>query len=165
MRHPLLSINPKSKDYDPEEATELCFTWLTTTFSNKNYQSKWGHGYETKCDCCKDLGSAEEMQRARAISEYMVCWSGFPSQTQRELLYQWNNLSEIMAENSNNTSNIKYTLPMTKYDNCSLKNVCKNALMNVLNVGAMKWKSSVANPLQRHHLIGKKEKNETKVNK
>ena len=143
MQHSLLSINPKTKEFDRDEAIERCYTWLTTEVPSTKCLNATAKKYETACTCSQDLNSPQEVERARAIAEYMVCWAGFPLHTKKELIFQWNQCSEVLAEDSEDYVKKRFTLPMCQYENCKLKRVCQNALRRVLNIGSKKWKSSI----------------------
>ena len=135
-RHPFLSINTKAKDYDPDHAAYQCEIWLRDHLVQGNCRGKSSYTYATKCTCLHSLQQEEKVEWIRGIARYMVAWLSFPNHTQQELLHMWHQFAQSIAITEGNSSKIKYSLPMAQTENLQLHRVCKNALLNVLNVGA-----------------------------
>ena len=69
MTHILKRIKPHTKDLDAEEATELCFQWLTCTLCAKPcFSVPSVRKYETKCTCIQFLAEEENTALSRAVA-------------------------------------------------------------------------------------------------
>ena len=146
--HVLRTIAPSAKDFDYNAAVGRCTQWLIDKrIPRRCFRQK--DQRESKCHCFLVLNNNADA--LRAVSRYMVLWAGFNQQTKKEVLNTWCQYGEFTPEK-------KLFLPcnyedITKtYDNIM---VCRNAVLNVLNVGRRMLVSARVNPSKPHGNVGK----------
>ena len=146
--HILKSISPTAKDFDFNEAVERCDEWLITTLS-PICCFRSDDGRELKCSCLSIFNLHPDTTTVAA--RYMVSWAGFSMQQKREILNTWDRYSAV-------TPGKKYILPLDFEDKTKKVDdvmVCRNSVMNILNVGRKMLVSARKDPSKEHGHFGK----------
>ena len=138
--HILKSMKPKSCNFDHDSAVENCQVFLLANLANRkcfHYRNEW----ESKCSCLQYL--MDDADATNAVAKYMVQWAGYNMVLKKEILKKWLRLEKYpMPPNNGNSEGMEDTF------------VCRNSLLNILNVGYTLFSSSTR-PTKPHGLIGK----------
>ena len=160
--HVLKGINPKSKDFDHDEAVTACRKWLSGEFGKTNCLQLYNRK-KTTCDCMKFLTATNPPTSPGlldAVAEYMLHWVALPRATQYELLHEWMKVAEFVdqAYPSGEKSKRLYRVPtLGLVGGAGMQHsICKNGLCGLLCVGRRIWKTAAKEPSARAHALNGK---------
>ena len=153
QQHPFDLINPKSKEFDYDEAAEQCYQWIITELAVSNCRCMYTRRL-LKCTCVKSLSNEDEEDMARAIGNYMASWTTFPPHTRKELCHQWEKFALILKDSGG--GKCIYNAPNCGIPDCGRKLLCRNALLRIFNIGYRKYANACEDPSKRHSNTGKK---------
>jgi hypothetical protein len=173
--HPLNQITQQAlKKYTKEQKNELKNTivqWIYTELgTTKCKRAKCYGDRVSKCDCMETLFANPQQNKAIAkkAAAYLLFWKSASYEYKRTMIYNWYGTAN-MIKNMTFARNWKcYILQVAHGEDVGdeeevdevgvplSKNICRHALMTLLDIGDDLWKTAIENPTHINTLKGKK---------
>ena len=161
--HPLFKLYPNAKDFNVNDATDRCKSYLLQIASINCQRPKGHQGLrETKCNCLNFLLEEAYVEDLNKAASYMVYFAGLKNEEQNTLVANLKLLSTYINPQDPHRRWILPAVPISAQDNSDSNEdgsiphfICYNAYASILNIGRRKTKSINENRLFQHGLKGR----------